>query len=192
MSYPHINCKYYGSMRGCIYGNNCIYNHSNPNSVPLCYYYNNCKYGNNCKFRHINFNFNFIQQSQYYNQNYSNIQYIPNNIPLINNNMSTQQHTNSHSIYYPIISNTIQTNNSQYPYIQTTVDDCKSIKDGCMQYQYSQTTVDDFDCKSIKDGCKPTHRMINALIYYSTLNIDLSCHDSNKIHSMDAISELSN
>eukprot|EP01084_Bolivina_argentea_P207372 353819_1 len=169
MSYPHINCKYYGSMRGCIYGNNCIYNHSNPNSVPLCYYYNNCKYGNNCKFRHINFNFNFIQQSQYYNQNYSNIQYIPNNIPLINNNinfiypqyMSTQQHTNSHSIYYPIISNTIQTNNSQYPYIQTTVDDCKSIK----------------------DGCKPTHRMINALIYYSTLNIDLSCHDSNKIHS---------
>eukprot|EP01084_Bolivina_argentea_P082678 149687_1 len=25
----------------------------------------------------------------------------------------------------------------------------------------------DFDCKSIKNGCKATHRMINALIYYS-------------------------
>eukprot|EP01084_Bolivina_argentea_P008582 16050_1 len=61
---------------------------------------------------------------------------------------------NNDSICYPIISNRIQ------------------------------TTVDDSDCKSIKDGCKPTHRMINALIYYSTLNIDLSCHDSNKIHSI--------
>eukprot|EP01084_Bolivina_argentea_P207370 353816_1 len=69
MSYPHINCKYYGSMRGCIYGNNCIYNHSNPNSVPLCHYYNNCKYGNSCKFRHINFN--SIQQSQYYFEPFS-------------------------------------------------------------------------------------------------------------------------
>ncbi len=44
-----------------------------------------------------------------------------------------------------------------YPIIQT--DDC--------QYQYTQITIDDSDCKSMKDGCMATHRMINALIYYS-------------------------
>eukprot|EP01084_Bolivina_argentea_P038381 70957_1 len=46
---------------------------------------------------------------------------------------------------------------------------------------YNQITTDS-DCKSIKEGCMATHRMVNALIYYSTLNIDLSCHKSGKIH----------
>lgn len=56
--YQSMNCKFYGSMRGCRYGNNCVYSHSNPNSVPLCYHWNNCRYGNDCKFRHINFRIN--------------------------------------------------------------------------------------------------------------------------------------
>eukprot|EP01084_Bolivina_argentea_P082248 148918_1 len=63
-------------------------------------------------------------------------------------------------------------NSMRYPIISNTI----------------QTTVDDSNCKSIKDGCMATHRMINALIYYSTLNIDLNCHKlhtkSNKIHSI--------
>ncbi len=46
----------------CQMWNNYMCNHSNPNSVPLCHYYNNCRFGNNCKFRHIT----FTQQSQYY------------------------------------------------------------------------------------------------------------------------------
>ena len=42
-------------MKGCRWGNRCRYNHSNPNSIPLCrpYTYNNCQYGSNCKFRHV-------------------------------------------------------------------------------------------------------------------------------------------
>ena len=50
-----INCRYYGSMIGCKYGNQCRLSHSNPNSVPLCRFFNNCSYGNQCRFRHINF-----------------------------------------------------------------------------------------------------------------------------------------
>eukprot|EP01084_Bolivina_argentea_P131807 232597_1 len=56
MNQQQINCRHYGSMRGCKYGNNCRYDHSNPNSVELCSHYkNSCEFGNNCKFRHINF-----------------------------------------------------------------------------------------------------------------------------------------
>eukprot|EP01084_Bolivina_argentea_P172100 298123_1 len=62
-----IICRYYGSMKGCRYGNNCRYSHSDPNSVPLCYYYNNCEFGNNCKFRHINFQ---LQSYTGYNASY--------------------------------------------------------------------------------------------------------------------------
>eukprot|EP01084_Bolivina_argentea_P276967 472700_1 len=36
---------------------------------------------------------------------------------------------------------------------------------------------DEFDCKSIQN-CIPTHRIINAIIYYSTLKIDLKCNES--------------
>ncbi len=32
----------------------------------------------------------------------------------------------------------------------------------------------DPDCKSIEDGCMPTNRMINALVFYSTLKIDIN------------------
>ena len=42
-------------MRGCHYGKNCKFSHSNPNSLKLCRFYdNNCRFGKNCKFRHIN------------------------------------------------------------------------------------------------------------------------------------------
>ena len=30
------NCRFYGSMIGCKYGDKCTYNHCNPNSVPFC------------------------------------------------------------------------------------------------------------------------------------------------------------
>eukprot|EP01084_Bolivina_argentea_P276966 472698_1 len=36
---------------------------------------------------------------------------------------------------------------------------------------------DEFDCKSIQN-CIPTHRIINAIIYYSTLRINLKCNES--------------
>ena len=49
------NCRYYGSMIGCKNGNQCRFNHSNPNSVPFCRFPNNCSYGNNCRFRHMDF-----------------------------------------------------------------------------------------------------------------------------------------
>eukprot|EP01084_Bolivina_argentea_P038380 70956_1 len=65
-----------------------------------------------------------------------------------------KQQTNNDSICYPIISTKKQIDDSQHP--------------------YTQTIVDDSDCKSIKDGCMATHRMINALLYYSTLNIHKS------------------
>ena len=47
-------CIYHGSARGCQYGNNCTYSHSNPDSVPICQYYKlfNCAFGNECRFRH--------------------------------------------------------------------------------------------------------------------------------------------
>ena len=56
MTNQRQNCRFYGSMIGCQSGNFCEYNHINPNSVPLCHYYNNCRYGNKCKFRHFDFN----------------------------------------------------------------------------------------------------------------------------------------
>ncbi len=42
---------------------------------------------------------------------------------------------------------------------------------------FNHSTTDDSDCHSIKGGCMPTHRMLNVLMYYSTLNIDLICED---------------
>eukprot|EP01084_Bolivina_argentea_P281734 482105_1 len=45
-------CRYYGSAAGCNYGDKCRYDHSNPNSVPLCRFYRNCRNGNKCNFRH--------------------------------------------------------------------------------------------------------------------------------------------
>ena len=47
------NCRFYGSMIGCRNANQCRYNHSNPNSVPFCQFYNNCRYGQQCKYRHV-------------------------------------------------------------------------------------------------------------------------------------------
>ena len=52
-SFKSSNCRFYGSMKGCKNGNQCPYNHSNPNSVPLCRFINGCRYGRHCQYRHI-------------------------------------------------------------------------------------------------------------------------------------------
>eukprot|EP01084_Bolivina_argentea_P207373 353822_1 len=108
MNNQQTSCRYYGSMRGCRYGTNCRYNHSNPNSVPLCRYYN-CQFGNNCMYRHINFR---IQPQTYINnKNHSNSQFILNNINSMNNNISFTQpplQMNYTSTIYPIINMPMQ------------------------------------------------------------------------------------
>eukprot|EP01084_Bolivina_argentea_P008581 16048_1 len=50
----------------------------------------------------------------------------------------------------------------------------------CYPIIQTETTIDGSDCKSMKDGCIATHRMINALIYYSTLNINMDHNESVK------------
>ena len=55
--YP--NCRFYGSAKGCKYGNNCNFSHNNPQSVPLCrnmQLYQSCSFGNQCSFRHQYYN----------------------------------------------------------------------------------------------------------------------------------------
>ncbi len=50
------NCRYYGSMIGCSFGNNCQYSHDDPNSVPMCSTFEQitkCSFGHRCKFRHF-------------------------------------------------------------------------------------------------------------------------------------------
>lgn len=44
-------CRYYGSRRGCRYEAQCPYDHSQPNSVPLCRLGDACVYGAECIFR---------------------------------------------------------------------------------------------------------------------------------------------
>jgi len=52
------NCRWFGSAQGCRHeGNKCPFNHSNPNSVPFCAFYDkdypqSCRNGNGCPFRH--------------------------------------------------------------------------------------------------------------------------------------------
>ena len=48
-------CRFHGSMMGCRNGNECVYSHSNPNSVPLCTWANSCRYGSQCKYRHVHY-----------------------------------------------------------------------------------------------------------------------------------------
>eukprot|EP01084_Bolivina_argentea_P129786 229184_1 len=45
-------CRFYGSVNGCRYGDNCRYSHVN--STPVCKFYlnNSCLYGNGCKYKH--------------------------------------------------------------------------------------------------------------------------------------------
>eukprot|EP01084_Bolivina_argentea_P014510 27121_1 len=125
MKNQQINCKYYGSMRGCRYGNNCRYRHSNPNDVRFCHYYNNCQFGNNCRFRHIDFE---SQLKVHVNSNYSNTQNILNDInPMSNNTIFSQSllpTMNYTPIIYPMIHNSVQqqiiTPTNQHPYNETT------------------------------------------------------------------------
>ena len=54
----HILCRFYGSVHGCRYGNNCEYLHDNPESVPLCrniLSFKSCRYSNKCQYRHPNY-----------------------------------------------------------------------------------------------------------------------------------------
>eukprot|EP01084_Bolivina_argentea_P082320 149053_1 len=51
-----------------------------------------------------------------------------------------------------------------------------------------KTTIN--DCTSIKHGCMATQRMINALIYYSTLTIDYVDRESDKIHPITATNSI--
>eukprot|EP01084_Bolivina_argentea_P188118 323916_1 len=54
------NCRFYGSMKGCRFVNNCRFSHNNPNSISLCRYYqtNTCQKGHNCLFRHYTNKYN--------------------------------------------------------------------------------------------------------------------------------------
>lgn len=45
-------CRFYGSQRGCRFGDLCHFEHTDPNSVPLCRLGNECTFGNKCMFRH--------------------------------------------------------------------------------------------------------------------------------------------
>eukprot|EP01084_Bolivina_argentea_P134403 237088_1 len=48
-------CKFYGSVKGCKFGDKCMKSHSQPHSVPLCKLYissKGCRYGDKCYDRH--------------------------------------------------------------------------------------------------------------------------------------------
>eukprot|EP01084_Bolivina_argentea_P103968 186210_1 len=60
----NLNCKFYGSMIGCVNGDNCPFSHANPESIPLCPYEPRCQYGDNCCFRHNNAQSNQQTQAQ--------------------------------------------------------------------------------------------------------------------------------
>ena len=106
------NCRFYGSMKGCRNGNNCRFNHNNPNSIPLCRNFNglntSCKYGNNCSFRHTSFNINHHQLSSqiYPSNNYTQITKYQQN-KQINTFMihSNKQQINNYNEYDTNINN---------------------------------------------------------------------------------------
>lgn len=52
MSRKDVSCRFFGSSKGCYKGNDCLFSHSNPNSIPLCRFGDACRYGQNCNFRH--------------------------------------------------------------------------------------------------------------------------------------------
>eukprot|EP01084_Bolivina_argentea_P123382 218647_1 len=52
----YLVCRNYGSARGCRYGYNCYYSHSNPESVQICKFIQDnieCRAGNKCPYRHV-------------------------------------------------------------------------------------------------------------------------------------------
>ena len=84
-----VNCRFYGSARGCRNGNRCQYNHNNPHLIPFCKYHttiNGCRYSSNCKFRH-ELNHTQIHQNNINNsQPYPSLDILePNSNPYENN-----------------------------------------------------------------------------------------------------------
>ncbi|CAK0881562.1 unnamed protein product [Prorocentrum cordatum] len=50
-----LPCKYFGSAKGCNFGDDCAYKHNNPNSVAPCKNFaspEGCKHGDKCFYRH--------------------------------------------------------------------------------------------------------------------------------------------
>jgi len=50
-----LPCKYFGSAKGCNFGDSCAYKHNQPNSVAPCKNFTTpegCKHGDKCFFRH--------------------------------------------------------------------------------------------------------------------------------------------
>eukprot|EP01084_Bolivina_argentea_P014508 27118_1 len=177
MKNQQINCKYYGSMRGCRYGNNCRYSHSNPNDIPLCRYYNNCQFGHNCRLRHIDFE----QQSEaYMNPDYSNTQND------MSNNMNFSQASLATMNYTPII----------YPMIDIPMKQATTIQHLCNEttqmMTYLPQMVEQVDLSTFKQPqnvecgksnykkCKSMTRLFVSLKYYSTLNIIENNNDAER------------
>lgn len=167
MTYQAVNCKYYGSVKGCRYGNNCRYSHSNPNSVPLCHYYgnnNNCHFGSSCKFRHTNF-----QQMEFnVSQNDQITQYNPSANESTNiyySSASLIQRVPPYSIpsqpinFYPHIYSLQQYNNIM-PYI---------------------SNVEDDSCNHTAQYCQSVKSIINCLQYYHSLNVNNNINDKDNL-----------
>mmetsp|Transcript_40456 Transcript_40456/g.77683 ORF Transcript_40456/g.77683 Transcript_40456/m.77683 type:complete len:93 (+) Transcript_40456:94-372(+) len=52
-----LPCRYFGSAKGCHFGDNCAYKHNEPNAVAPCKLFSTpegCKHGDQCFFRHTN------------------------------------------------------------------------------------------------------------------------------------------
>mmetsp|Transcript_51210 Transcript_51210/g.132104 ORF Transcript_51210/g.132104 Transcript_51210/m.132104 type:complete len:89 (+) Transcript_51210:138-404(+) len=49
-----LPCKYFGSAKGCNFGDDCVYKHDDPTYVAPCKNFGagQCKFGDKCFFRH--------------------------------------------------------------------------------------------------------------------------------------------
>ena len=122
------NCPFYGSAKGCRYGNQCQYNHSYPNSIPFCKFYsstNRCRYGSNCKFRHSsNNNQNNNPKSQQHP--HENIARLRKNVP------SKTAWNNVKPMYYGSFPKPIKLNDRQFAIVPSRIaTDLKSNQDYC-------------------------------------------------------------
>ena len=163
-------CRFYGSARGCRFGDNCLDDHSNPNSILLCQFHNSrhgCLAGSHCEFRHEEFESksadtktkDIISTPGPFNRNPLNIITPWNQI----RRQLCKFHGSARGCRY----GNKCTDSHQNP---NSIAICRHHfrKYGCGFGAYCRHRHEEFECKS--SNCYQIKRILAALIFYSIID----------------------